>query len=53
MPPEFERFREEVRDRHRKAIEGKRGIFGMTIGGGFDPKRESGSMGSTSWEERQ
>src|SRR5688572_33445403 len=51
MPPEVERFREEVRQRQKQAAEGKRGIFGMVGGGGFDPKRGSGSMGSTYWEE--
>jgi len=51
MPPELERFREEVRHRYEKATEGKRGIFGMTAGGGFDPTRGSGSTGSTYWED--
>jgi hypothetical protein len=51
VPPELERFREEVRHRHEKATEGKRGIFGMTAGGGFDPTRGSGSIGSTYWED--
>ena len=51
MPPEFERFREEVKQRQKEATEGKRGIFGMMSGGGFDPKHGSGSMGSTYWEE--
>jgi hypothetical protein len=52
MPPELERFRDEVRQRQEESVKGKRGVFGMTAGGGFDPTRHSGSMGSTYWEDQ-
>ena len=50
-PPEFERFREEARERLHQSVQGKPGVFGMGGGGNFDPTRGSGSMGSSYWED--
>jgi len=49
--PEFERFREEARERFQQSVEGKRGFFGMGGGGNFDPARGSGTAGSSYWED--
>jgi hypothetical protein len=50
-PPEFERFREEARERFQQSAQGKPGFLGFGSGGNFDPTRGSGSAGTSFWED--